>query len=411
MNLFKRNHKVERKYIFINKLLGKNIWENLPCKSDKIIRKKNKEKALNESLRTNSPLIEKWYWPNGARSFFSFRADMDAGNEESLLSFLETIGPWSKSLSLFVCGKAYVEKKQLLQKVADLKAEVGNHTYTHYVFTGRDRNLINLELTEQLLASVNIKPLGYVGPASFFHTSMYDVLEEKGYDYTSSFGLAHDDYPFFPPKNAETYKMVEIPFHCLGDRFHKFGLELDSNDVRVFFEQLLEKKYHRCEPMFIYGHPDIPGRMGDHPDLVKHICEKALSYDDVCTGNMADIAAWWKRRHEATADIIYDRENDRVIAKNYHGSEDVYWSIQISEDCIYLVSGDDLQKGIPLEELKLYKKINLTATPYAAIGAIVESSPTKISLRTKIGNFRNKYRRNKRMIRELKLASLSLKKG
>ncbi len=398
--------KVEKKFINIG---GRKplIWENLPETS--IIRRRDDhylDVVLNEKEKKRL-CVQKWYWPNGARSFFSFRADMDAGNEESLLCFLKSIAPWSKSLSLFVCGKAYIGKEPLLQKVAELGAEVGNHTYTHYVFSRKDRNRKNLELVEQILAHVDIQPRGYVGPASFFHTSMYDVLEEKAYDYTSSFGLAHDDFPFFPPKNdTETYKMVEIPFHCLGDRFPKFGLELDSNEVWTFFEKLIEKKYHNCEPMFIYGHPDMPGRMGDHPDLVKRICKKALAYDDVVTGNMADIAAWWRRRDAATATIQYDEDKQCVVATDYQGSPDVYWSIQVSEGCKYIVSGEDIQKGVSLNSLQKYKKIDLMNTPYANVGEVVDALPEKLSIRAKVGRWRRELRRKKRMIRELDTANI-----
>ena len=397
--------KTEKKYIDIGG--GKpRVWENLAETPHQREDSPSLHLVLDE--KENKKLcVQKWYWPDGARSFFSFRADMDAGSEKSLLCFLDTVAPWSRSLSLFVCGKAYAGKEALLQKVAGLQAEVGNHTYTHYVFSSKERNRINLELTERLLASVNIQPRGYVGPASFFHPSMYDVLEEKGYDYTSSFGLAHDDFPFFPSRNdSETFRMVEIPFHCLGDRFPKFGLELDDSVVWNFFDDLLEKKYRRCESMFIYGHPDMPGRMGDHPGLVKHIIEKALSFEDICTGNMADIATWWKRRHEAVADISYDAQKRLVVAKNYHGSEDVYWSIQVTEDCKYLVSSDDLQKGISLDGLDSYKKIDTTSWSNAGIGDVIALPPEKISLRQKISNFRSEYRRKNRMIKELAQASM-----
>lgn len=406
MKYVEKKNKIKKIYIDGNFSDNKKVWEYLPVEC----LLKNKYKYISFGEENDFPILGKWYWPNGCRSFFSFRADMDEGNEESLWCFLDTIEPWSKSLSLFVCGKAYVGKEHLLKKVAGLQAEVGNHTYTHYVFSDKDKNRINLELTEQLLACVDIRPRGYVGPASFFHTSMYDVLEEKGYDYTSSFGLAHDDFPFFPLKNNfETYQMVEIPFHCLGDRFPKFGLELDSGTVRTFFEQLLEKKYHLCEPMFIYGHPDMLGRMGDHPDLVKHICEKALSFDDVCTGNMADIAAWWKRRHKTVADISYDSEINRVIAKNYHGSEDVYWSIQVAEDCKYLVSGEDLQKGVNLDEMDKFKKIDLSNIPYSNVGEVLDLPTVKTSFRSRISHWRRDMRRKRRMVRELKAATLYLK--
>ena len=403
-------HRVDKKILCIDNEQSIDLLENLPLYVKKTARKCFSD-FLNKEMKVSGiPVVKKWYWPNGARSFFSFRADMDEGNEPSLQRFLNTIVPWSNSLSLFVCGKAYVGKEHLLCQVVDLGAEIGNHTFTHYVFAGKKRNRKNLELTETLLSKVGVVPRGYVGPASFWHPSMYDVLEEKGYDYTSSFGVDHDNFPYFLPKNStQSYSMVEIPFHCLGDRFPKFGLALDSEKVGKFFDQLLEKKYHLCEPMFIYGHPDMPRRMGAHPELVRRICEKALSYDDVCTGNMADIASWWKRRHSTIANIQFDRENNRVFATDYQGDPDVYWSLQITDDCKYLVSGTDIQRGVHLDDLGRYKKIDLKNIPFADIGEIVEVPSEQISLRSKLGDLRQDFRRKRRMVRELNAANLKMK--
>ncbi|MDY0269728.1 hypothetical protein [Trichloromonas sp.] len=393
---------VTKKCIYLNEFFPSFIWESLPLHSNKNIRELINNEIFITLQCSGLPLIQKWYWPNGCRSFFSFRADMDAGDETGLLRFVDTIRPWSKSLSLFVCGKAYVGKAHLLQEVVGLGSEVGNHTFVHYVFDDKKRNRKNLELTEDLLAGVGVVPKGYVGPASFWHPSMYDVLEEKGYQYASSFGVGHDDFPFFLSKNdSEAYSMVEIPFHCLGDRFPKFGLELGSEEVGRFFEQLLEKKYHSCEPMFIYGHPDMPGRMGDCPQLVKRICQKALSYEDVCTGNMADIAAWWRRRDSATANIEFDKVNNRVFATDYQASPDVFWSIQVTEDCKYLVSGQDLQAGVSLDSLDSYKKIDLSHIPFAKVGEVVDCPPEKENLRKRLGNWRREYQRKRKMIHQL----------
>jgi len=351
------------------------------------------------------PLVQKWYWPRDTKSIFCFRADMDAGNEKIMQNYLNTVRPWAGSLSLFVHGSAYIGKENLLKKVADLGAEVGNHTFTHYVYSKPAHNRANIELTEQLLGKVGIRPKGFVGPASFWQPNMYDLLQEKGYQYTSSFGLDHDNFPYFPTRDeGGTYDLVEIPFHCLGDRFSKFDMEMGSPEVARFFDQLIEKKYHLCEPMFIYGHPDMPGRMGDRPELVKHICKKALSYDDVVTGNMADIAAWWRRRHVTSATIQYEKENNRVIATDYQGSPDVYWSIQVEEGCRYLVSGQDIQDGVALNSLHKYKKIDLTIVPHENVGEVVNTPPVKLNIRSRIGSWRRELRRKRRMIKHLNSA-------
>lgn len=248
-------------------------------------------------------------------------------------------------------------------------------------------------------------PKGYVGPASFWHRSMYQVLQEKGYEYASSFGLSHDDFPSFIPKSRhEMFSMVELPFHCLGDRFPKFGMDLDSKEVAEFFDRLIEKKYHLCEPIFIYGHPDMPGRMGDYPQLVARICSKALSFGDVCTGNMADIAAWWKKRHETEAEIEFDTEKGLVIAREYRGSDDVYWSIQVDDNYRYLVSARDLRSGVLLDALRQYKRISRTKSPYEKIGEVIEDSKRSSGWKMKLQGWFREFRRQRKMDHALRSA-------
>ncbi len=404
------DRRVGKKFIVIKNEEVPYIWENLSFVAKKNVRKVLVDVLWRAHHAAGLPLVQKWYWPNGAKSFFSFRADMDAGNEKGMQTYLDAVRPWVESLSLFVHGSAYADKEWLLKNVANLGAEVGNHTFTHYVYSKPAHNRVNIELTEQLLGKVGIRPKGFVGPASFWQPNMYELLQEKGYQYTSSFGLDHDNFPYFPTRDGGgTYDLVEIPFHCLGDRFPKFDMEMGTPEVEHFFDQLIEKKYHLCEPMFIYGHPDMSGRLGYYPELVKHICKKALSYDDVVTGNMADIAAWWRRRHAATATIEYDKESHRVIATDYQGSLDVYWSIQISDDCKYLVSGQDIQDGVALNSLHKYKKINLTISPHENIGEVVDMPPEKQTVRSKVGRWRRELRRKRRMIKELNSVCLQSK--
>ncbi|NIA11340.1 MAG: hypothetical protein GWP10_16840 [Nitrospiraceae bacterium] len=107
------------------------------------------------------------------------------------------------------------------------------------------------------------------------------LLEEEGYQYSSCFGVNHDSIPYFPVVAKRLGSVLEIPYHCLGDRFPRFDIPLDSDTARQFFRKLIEKKHAAGEPMLLYGHPDIEGRMGTAPLLLRLILESALSHSDV----------------------------------------------------------------------------------------------------------------------------------
>ena len=396
------DYRIKKQFISLNNEDIPTLWENLTA-----ITKKNVRRFLMEILKAafyaaGLPFVYKWYWPNSYRSIFSFRADMDAGNEKSLLRFVDTMKPWSNSLSFFVCGQAYQEKQTVLKNIAALKSEIGNHTYTHYVYQKPEKNTANLKMAENMLLRLNIKPQGYVGPASFWHSSMYDVLEEKGYEYTSSFGIDHDNLPYFPSRNSGgAYDMVEIPFHCIGDRFPKFGLQLDSPKVMNFFDRLVEKKYLAGEPINIYGHPDMPGRMGDYPALVKMICSKALSHSDVWTGNMRELSMWWRNRHSTRATILFDMENRVLITKDIKGDPAVTWSIHQPDGRWHLVSSQALIQGVQLDALP-----GLTPLRNPDPSDIGEVSATtyKTDYRYIISAWRQSMRRRWKKEKELRLA-------
>ncbi len=400
------NNRSERRRINISGSEEFLIWENLP-----FFNKKNIRRIILEAIKiafhsAGLPFAQKWYWPKDNRSVFCFRGDMDAGNTESMLRFIDAVRPWKNSLTLFACGSAYEGKRALLEKASKAASEIGNHTFSHYVYSSLRRNRINLELTERMLSEFGVAPNGYVGPASFWHPSMYDVLQDKGYKYTSSFGLDHENYPYFPVRNSkEMYDLVELPFHCLGDRFPKFGIKLDSPEVFDFFDQLIDKKYNAGEPIAIYGHPDMEGRMGDYPELVKRICERATSFSDVWTGNMGELAQWWRLRNSVKAEIAFDAASGVLSARNINDETDIYWSIHTPDGRWFLEKSSRLKEGFLPDALTPQDPL-IPPSP-TDVGEIIHS-PNSRNLVSMYRAWRLAFRRKVVKARELKAAQMRL---
>lgn len=395
------DRRVQRQYICTDESERPCVWENLPAIARKNVRQVIKDVLIMAFHAAGLPFVHKWYWPGKARSAFCFRADMDEGNDRSLLSFIEAVRPWANSLSMFVCGQAYQGKLDLLRCVKDICPEIGNHTYTHFVYKDREQNWINLELTERMLAKVDIEPKGFVGPASFWHSSMYDALQEKGYLYTSSFGLDHDNFPYFPLRSSGgQYDMVELPFFCLGDMFPKFGLELGSPIVGEFFSQIIQKKYEAGEPINIYGHPDMEKRLGDFPGLIEKLCESALSHSDVWTGSMRDLALWWRERHNLKLGIEFETET-RTIAYEVPRVSPVTLSVHTTDGRWGLFELSKHQGKFSLDNVKGLPKL---VKPYATeIGEVVFESERR-GIRQRVFSLRQSWKRSRRKHKELRMA-------
>ena len=394
---------VGKRYIVIDSRKNLLVWENL-----NIVNRKNLRKAIVDVLfrafsAVNTLFIKKNYWPNGNRCVFCLRADMDDGRHAILEKYLLSVSKFRKSLTLAVCGKAYNEKRDILDRIYKDRIETVNHTFTHYVYKSYQHNKNNILLNQDILAFAKLHTKGYVGPASFWFPSMYRVLEENGYRYTSSFGLDHDTIPYFPSlPDGKVYDLVELPFHCLGDRFPHFDLGLDSSIVHQFFDDLIEKKYSAGEPINLYGHPDMPGRMGDYPELVKRICTKALSHSDVWTGSMGELARWWRRRHSASCTPVFDAAQGVVKAFDLVGSEDVYWNIHTPDGRWFLVDGASLREGVHLDRKTPMTPLSVPGP--MDVGEVVAPPPEKTGIKGRLREKKRAWERERRKIRELRQA-------
>ena len=263
----------------------------------------------------NLPLVHTWYWPGTCRTAFLLRGDMDAGSTDEMAAFLAAVEPFAGNTTLSCFAGAYQDKIDLLSRIVSMGIELCNHTFTHFVFPDGPRNQRNLERAQRLLETAGASVRGAVAPAWFWHPSYHRVMEETGYAYASCFGLAHDDLPFFPVVRRGVSRVLEIPFHCVGDFMPKFGMGLDDPRVREFFDRLVAAKHAAADPICLYGHPDVPGRLGSQGDLVRHICHHALSLPDVWSGQMSQLADWWVRRGAFKADCFYDRQAELLVCR------------------------------------------------------------------------------------------------
>lgn len=326
---------------FINVGNGQTIYEEMSAIVKKNVRRVVIEIIKQAFFQSGVPYIHKWYFPGRNRSVFCFRGDADGGPKENFLRWLDAVKPYAENTSVFFCTSQYQTKKELIRASCDAGLEVGSHNHWHIVFPERFTNLISLRKAEDIFKSQNIVPRGFVAPAYFWHPSMYKLLEEKNYLYSSSFRINHDGFPYLPCINGRLGKVLEIPFHCLGDRFPVSGIPLGGSDVYRFFKEIITKKYAAAEPMFFYGHPDVEGRMGTTPELVRFIMETARSFSDVKPMQLSEYARWWHRRNRFKPKCVYDSKYSELYfsKKSFDGNEgqDIMLRVEFSDGTTYLI--------------------------------------------------------------------------
>jgi len=222
--------------------------------------------------------------------------------------------------------------------------EIGNHLFSHYVFPEGATNRRNLLTGHRFLESMGLRPVGLVAPAHFWHRSLYAAMTSLGYRYASCFGLDHDHLPYYPVVRGRVGRVLEMPFHCIGDFLPKFGIPLHSETMRTYLARLISKKYAAGEPMNLYGHPDIPGRMGTAPSLVAFIRERALQHADVWTGQMQDLASWWQRRQAVRCRPALSADGRRLLCRLVENHPDPGGA------CLSVIGPDGSWRLIPISE-------------------------------------------------------------
>jgi peptidoglycan/xylan/chitin deacetylase (PgdA/CDA1 family) len=307
--------RVGKKHVVADAEHGTRLWHRQAW-----IVKKNVRRVVTEVLRQaffdrGLPMVHTWYWPGRSRSVFCLRTDLDGGPRENLAAFIEALRPHAGSAAAFVCGGRCPDKDDLIREADRAGLEIGSHTFHHMVFPEGMTNRRDAARAARFLRRLDVTPVGLAAPAHFWHPSMYPPLAARGYAYACCFGLDHDNLPYYPVVEGRGHPMLEIPFHCLGDFFPKFGLPLDGEVARRFFRDLIAKKHAAGEPILLYGHADVDGRLGTAPGLVRFLCEQSQAMPDVWTGHLKDLAAWWKRRQAWAVLPRFDPESNRLACE------------------------------------------------------------------------------------------------
>ncbi len=355
---------------------GRTIFEDMAAVVKKNVRRVVVDVLKAAFFERGLPYIHRWYYPGRSRSVLCFRGDADGGPGENLQRWLGVVRGFASCVSLFVCTSRYQAKRDLIAQAAAANIEVGSHNHWHIVFPDRATNAMSLTRAERVLASACYRPRGFVAPAYFWHRSLYRLLEQRGYHYASCFGLCHDSLPYRPVVEGRLGGVPEMPFHCLGDRFRRFDIPLDSPAVRAFFAGLIEKKHAAGEPMLLYGHPDAPGRMGTTPDLVRFILETALSRSDVRPMQLGQYARWWRRRAELNVRPAYLPASEAIVCEGVWpgGGDGVKLRLEVPDGrCFLAEPGQCRPPGKPLSALEAFPPLRLPGP--TDMGEVVYTGP------------------------------------
>lgn len=259
-------------------------------------------------------------YPFPYRSAFNFRFDYDQYDPSDFDAMLRAISGWESATSHFVNGAAYQGAGEALARLRGL--DVGSHGFRHHTYRTEDENLHNVRRGIETLAAAGLAPRGFVAPHGRFNRQLLSALESLGVPYSSEFGLAYDELPFYP----EGSEVLQVPVHPVS-----LGLFLDAvlrqrqpapgeNAVSVeaavdaashYFARVARARYLAGEPVFFYGHPT--GRLGRYPRLLRGVFETVSDLSGIWRTTLSEMRAWWRARAKVRLTVRHIGERYVVI--------------------------------------------------------------------------------------------------
>lgn len=251
------------------------------------------------------PFVQLWYYPKPVRSIFIFRLDTDFCKLEDARSMFAICQETGIRSTWFVDTVSSSRLENFYAKFTD--QEVGLHCFRHLVFhdPGKDRE--NIERGISALVNAGINARGYAAPFGEWDPRLSEILQEKGFIYSSEFTNNYDDLPFFPVVDNNQQTILQIPIHPVSPgrlRRSHYNEEL----MLEYYTRIIEQKIYWGDPVIFYHHP--------HHRLERLIEGIFRSVKDYKLDNwtMLDFAKWWHKRNSSEISLEISGNKIRIDA-------------------------------------------------------------------------------------------------
>lgn len=282
-------------------IAGLTVSEEIARVDRRAVRRRVLAKLREEIQRAGGIWVCVAAFPFPYRSALNFRIDYDRYDRQDFETTLQTIAGNEQATSHFVNAAAYLPHKDALARLRGL--DVGSHGYRHHTYRTEEENLTNVRRGIEALRALGMEPSGFAAPHGRFNRGLLSALETLQVGHSSEFGLAYDEWPFFPLAG----NVLQIPVHPVS-----LGIFLETvpgqgarraaatqQVVRTaidYFRETARGKYRAGEPVFFYGHPT--GRLGRYPQVLRAVFDTADAFGAIWKTTFSEFAAWWRARGE-----------------------------------------------------------------------------------------------------------------
>ncbi|MCS7249959.1 MAG: polysaccharide deacetylase family protein [candidate division WOR-3 bacterium] len=249
---------------------------------------------INIFFKNKIPYFSLSYFPDNYHSVFLFRVDGDFAKRKEVEKVFEFLNKENIKFTFFVDVKASERFLDFFKEKNREKFDIQLHSYYHYVYKDKDRNLENLLIGKKKLMELGIEIKGFAAPFGIWNYSLNEVLEDLHFSYSSEFGFDYDDLPILPIVNNRFSYVYQIPIHPISIGCLKI-LNLSQKEMIKYYQEYILKTYEKGYPIVLYDHPE---KILEFSDVFKEVFDFIKNLSNIKIMNFTEFFEWWQKREK-----------------------------------------------------------------------------------------------------------------
>jgi len=242
------------------------------------------------------PYIHLWFFPDGAKSQFSFRVDTDFSSKHEVENLYQVCRKNNIPATWFVEVKSQKDWIKVYSEMVN--QEIGYHCYSHRIYSTPEENRQDFKQGLHVIQQSGINPKGYAAPYGEWNPDVIRIAQEFGFHYSSEFGLAYDAIPFFPCHGNSFSTVLQIPIHPISAGSLRRARHT-KEDIFNYYLKIMEMKRTTYQPIIFYHHP-LHGIF----DVFDKIFQRVRKIN-IPVLPLGDYSDWWRKRNNVAWNAEY----------------------------------------------------------------------------------------------------------
>jgi peptidoglycan/xylan/chitin deacetylase (PgdA/CDA1 family) len=284
------------------------------------------------------PFAQTWFFPKGEKNIFAFRVDTDSASKAEIEELYQICRRNDISATWFVDTKSHQNWIGYFSEMEN--QEIGHHCYEHRVYSDSYATRLDMEKGLSILKKTGVTPTGYAAPFGEWNSQLGQLIPEIGFAYSSEFGCAYDDLPFFPHFGTVFSKTLQVPIHPVSTRRLQLA-KYNATQMVDYYLGVIQQKLFLNDPVIFYDHP-IHGHFRIFEQIFSEVRKK-----NILNMTLLDYQSWWRKRLNAGWRATFERGKLAIRSSNSDAS--IWLKLTYPDGKELLMPLDNPGKQIPFE--------------------------------------------------------------